>query len=175
MSAFSGALAAALRELLSSTLGVPEEGVREAPLPELVRALQREWEGLLEGLVSGEGGVEWNFFAFFAVSLDARTRVCVVPSLASPLVYRLTQLMGSASAGGEVWVCVFTRACVCFSECCLSCVLFCYSSVRCQRGVLLSLVFRAGRLSCGATFRPCAFVSVVIFIVSPSGSCRCVP
>lgn len=60
--AFSGALAAALRELLSSTLGVPEEGVREAPLPELVRALQREWEGLLEGLVSGEGGVEWILF-----------------------------------------------------------------------------------------------------------------
>lgn len=65
MSAFSGALAAALRELLSSTLGVPEEGVREAPLPELVRALQREWEGLLEGLVSGEGGVEWILFLLF--------------------------------------------------------------------------------------------------------------
>lgn len=56
VSAFSGALAAALRELLSSTLGVPEETVKGAPLPELVRALQREWEALLEGLVSGSGG-----------------------------------------------------------------------------------------------------------------------
>lgn len=51
MGAFSEALAAALRELLSSTLGVPEEGMRDRPLPELVRALQREWEALLEGLV----------------------------------------------------------------------------------------------------------------------------
>ncbi|CAN0106823.1 unnamed protein product, partial [Hapterophycus canaliculatus] len=50
VSEFSGALAAALRELLSSTLGVSEETVRGAPLPELVRALQREWEALLEGL-----------------------------------------------------------------------------------------------------------------------------
>ncbi|CAN0408623.1 unnamed protein product, partial [Ectocarpus sp. 12 AP-2014] len=48
--AFSGGLATALRELLSSTLDVPEERLREAPLPELVRALQREWEALLEGL-----------------------------------------------------------------------------------------------------------------------------
>ncbi len=55
MSAFSEALAAALRELLSSTLGVPEEGMRDTPLPELVRALQREWEALLEGLVRNPG------------------------------------------------------------------------------------------------------------------------
>ncbi|CAM9689967.1 unnamed protein product [Scytosiphon promiscuus] len=50
LNAFSGALAAALRELLSSTLGVPEETLRGAPLPELVGALQREWGALLEGL-----------------------------------------------------------------------------------------------------------------------------
>lgn len=60
------------------------------------------------------------------------------------LVYRLTQLMGSASAGGEVWVCVFTRACVCFSECRLSCVLFCYGSVRCQEVSCCLLCFEPG-------------------------------
>lgn len=91
MSAFSEALAAALRELLSSTLGVPEEGMRDTPLPELVRALQREWEALLEGLVrscgaGGEGdgccGPSLPYFSFFCafcgsffppgVPLDAR-------------------------------------------------------------------------------------------------------
>lgn len=48
----SSALASALRELLSSTLGVEEECVRQASLPDLVAALRREWETLLEGLVS---------------------------------------------------------------------------------------------------------------------------
>lgn len=47
-----GALASALRDLLSSTLGVSEEGLREAPLPELVGVLRCEWEALLEGMVS---------------------------------------------------------------------------------------------------------------------------
>lgn len=61
-SAVISALTAALRELLAAAsppLGVPlgkvEEDLRKASLPELIAALRREWDVLLEGMVSDDG------------------------------------------------------------------------------------------------------------------------
>lgn len=48
----AGMLASALRGLLSSTMGVSEEEVGDASLPDLIEVLRCKWETILEGMVS---------------------------------------------------------------------------------------------------------------------------